>query len=83
MNRAQFREYIANKQKAIVYESDEDEGAMDYYGELQSIIDAIDNGTDVEAACSWVGETCLLESQSDRELRNMEAQHNHDISGRD
>lgn len=46
------------EQRAIVYESDEDEGAAEYYGEIQSVIDVLKgNTTDKECfdAANWVG----------------------------
>ncbi len=63
MNLQEFKKHIINKQSKIVYESDEDEGAAEYYGELQSIIDRINKGSDekeIRQACDWVGEKCYL-----------------------
>lgn len=51
-------EKLKNKQRNIRYESSEDEGAAEYYAELQSVIDVIENGGDEQAvrkACEWVG----------------------------
>lgn len=61
MTIAQYRQHLVKRQSAIVYESEDDEGAMDYYGEIQSVIDAIDQGGDVKAAADWVGEAYLVE----------------------
>jgi hypothetical protein len=51
---------LRDRQDAIIFESEEDEGAAEFYGELQSVIDAIESGkseAEVKAACSHVGET--------------------------
>ncbi len=46
-------------QNEIIFDSDEDEGAAEYYGEVQSVVDAltIEGATteSVEKAADWVG----------------------------
>lgn len=45
------------RQSAIIYESDEDEGAADYFGEIQSVLNTITTATsvkDIEKAAEWV-----------------------------
>lgn len=74
MNKEQFRNLIVEKQRSIVFESQDDEGAAEFYGELGSIIDAIDNGLDVRKACEWVGEPCLLDVASEEERKEDVAQ---------
>lgn len=57
LNREQLLKELKSKQAAIVYESNEDEGAAEYHGEIQSVIDAIEAGkTDEEIieARAWV-----------------------------
>lgn len=61
MTLAQFRAHIAKKQSEIYHESDDDQAAWEYSGELESILDAIDQGKDVKAACEWVGEAYLVQ----------------------
>lgn len=58
----QYVAQLKEKQKAIVWESEDDEGAGNYYGELQSIIDVCEYGTEEEirAAAEYVGESCPL-----------------------
>lgn len=60
LNRLQILEKLKAEQAAIVYESDEDEGAQEFYGELQSVIDAINEGRtdkEIQDAANWVGVT--------------------------
>lgn len=64
MTKAQFKEFLLRKIQSIEHESAEDEGAMEYEGELQSIIAAIDDGRNIQDACSWVGETCLVTEEN-------------------
>lgn len=55
-----LRKKLVSKQQNIKYESSEDEGAAEYYAELQSIIKVIDSGAsddDIKKACEWVGES--------------------------
>ena len=56
-----YRQKIKSKQENITPESDEDEAAGEYYGELQSILDVIDRGAsceDIKKTANWVGELC-------------------------
>lgn len=62
MTLAQYREHLLKLQAGIKYESEDDEGAAEYHGEIQSVIDAIDNGQDVRAAANWVGISYLVKS---------------------
>lgn len=58
MNRTELLLKLKNTQKAIVPESDEDEAAGEYHGEVQSVIDVIEaGGTDeeIQKAADWVG----------------------------
>lgn len=58
INREQLLKDLKQKQKAIVPESSEDEGAAEHYAEIQSVIDVIEkNGTDeeIQKARDWVG----------------------------
>lgn len=60
MSRESLRIKLIKKQQNIKYESNEDEGAAEYFGELQSIINVIDSGAsddDIKKACEWVGES--------------------------
>jgi hypothetical protein len=63
INRAASLLSLKEYQTRIVPESDEDEGAAEFWGEIQSVIDVLDRGgTDVEVieAARWVGlEECL------------------------
>ncbi len=73
MTKMEFRAHIRAKQSAIIFESADDEGAADYSGELQSILDVIDKCGDlaaIEAACNWVGESFLITNNNinDRSL---------------
>lgn len=55
-----LKAHLIKKQQGIIFESADDEGAAEYHGELQSIIEVIDSGADIKAvkeACEWVGET--------------------------
>ena len=63
MTKPQYRQYLVNKQNNIKFESEEDDGAAEYHGELQSIIDVIDSGAmvhKIQEAADWVGESCLI-----------------------
>lgn len=50
---------LISAQKAIIYESSEDEGAAEFHGELQSVIDVVSSGIstddDIRKAAEWVG----------------------------
>lgn len=64
MTKSQVRQKLVDMQNAIKYESDEDEGAMEYYGEIQSVIDVIDAGGNeaaIKKAADWVGISIMLE----------------------
>ncbi len=58
-NKDILRNKLIGKQQDIRFESEEDDGAAEYYGELQSIINVIDSGASDEEiikACEYVGE---------------------------
>jgi len=60
MDKHSLRKKLITKQQAIKFESEDDEGASDYFGELQSIINVIDAGAsevEIKKACEWVGES--------------------------
>jgi len=63
MTKQEYRRHLTLKQKSIVFESEEDEGAAEYWADLQSIIDVIDSGAmihKIQEAADWVGETCPI-----------------------
>lgn len=63
LNISKYRKFLKARQDAIIYESEEDEGAAEYSREIQSIIDTIDcYGTVdcIKEAAANVGEPCLL-----------------------
>lgn len=60
MNKQEFKKHLYSKIDGVVFESEDDDAAAEYIGELNSIIEAIEGGKDVKAACEWVGETYLI-----------------------
>lgn len=58
LNKQKTLQNLISRQKAIVYESPEDEGAAEHYAEIESCIIAIKSkhtDQDVIAACEYVG----------------------------
>lgn len=68
MTKQEYRRHLVLKQRAIIFESEEDEGAAEYWAELQSIIDVIDSGAmihKIQQAADWVGETCPISEEEE------------------
>lgn len=64
MTRASFRAHLIRKQRLIIFESPEDEGAAEYHAELESVIEATRGGhRSIQDACDWVGEQNLVTSK--------------------
>lgn len=60
---SEYRRALIQRRDSVVHESDEDDAASEYQGEIQSIIDVIDcYGTieEIKKAAEWVGEPCPL-----------------------
>ena len=66
MTKSQYRQFLKNRQAAIIPESNEDEAAAEYFGEIQSIIDVIDKGGmfhKIQQAAECVGEPFLMSEE--------------------